>query len=106
MHGAFQSGTESTEWMLKGILKGAFYLLHDSPARHADYTSITDGITFLLYFCDTRWVEDKRVNDRLVEIFPNIVKFIDYYGGLTPSKRPTCKSYENIKNVVNDVLTV
>ena len=38
-----------------------------SPARHDDFTSITGGTVFPLYFCEMRWIEDKRVAERLLE---------------------------------------
>ena len=45
MHGAFKTGAESTYWKIKKILKAAFQILHDSPARHEDYKSITGCTT-------------------------------------------------------------
>ena len=46
IHGAFQAGAIATNTGLKSILKGAFYLLHDSPARRDDCTSVTGGDSF------------------------------------------------------------
>lgn len=54
VHGALKTGTEKTGWNLKGILKGAFQLLKDSPARREDYVSITGSTIFPLQFCATR----------------------------------------------------
>ena len=45
MHGTFKTGAESTYWKIKKILKAAFQILHDSPARHEDYKSITGCTT-------------------------------------------------------------
>ena len=67
IHGAFQAGAIATNTGLKSILKGAFYLLHDSPARRDDFTSVTGGTVFPLYFCEMRWIEGKRVAERLLE---------------------------------------
>ena len=39
-HGAFKTGAESTDWKLKKVIKAAFQILHDSPARCEDYKSI------------------------------------------------------------------
>ena len=41
IHGAFKTGVESTDWEIKKTFKGYFTLLHNSPARRSDYTSIT-----------------------------------------------------------------
>ena len=44
--GAFKTGAECINWELKKALKGAFTLLHDSPARRDDYVSLTGSSTF------------------------------------------------------------
>ena len=53
-------------WDLHKILKGASKLLHDSPARQEDYSNLTGSDEYRLQFCGTRWVEDKKVAERLV----------------------------------------
>ena len=62
----------ATEWNLKGILKSIYTLLHDTPARRADYISITECDKFPFAYCATCWVKDKKVVDWVVEIWPNI----------------------------------
>ena len=54
IHGAFKTGAESTDWKIKKILKSAFQILHDSPARREDYKSITGCDLHPLNFCATR----------------------------------------------------
>ena len=41
VHGAFQTGVKKTDWTMKETLKGSHKVLHDTPARRADYISIT-----------------------------------------------------------------
>ena len=53
-----------------------------------------------------RWVEDKKVSDRIIEIWPSIVKIVNHWPKLAPSKQPKCKSYEVLKGVVKDPLVV
>ena len=55
-------------------------------------------------FC-FRWVEDKPVSERLLELWPSIVKMVNYWEGLPKSKRPSSKSYVNVFSAVNDNLT-
>ena len=38
VHRAFKTGAEATDWEIKKTLKGAFYMLHDTPARREDFT--------------------------------------------------------------------
>ena len=79
IHGAFKTGVESTDWEIKKPFKGCFTLLHDSPARRSDYTSITGSTVFLLSFCATRWVEGKKVVERLISVCPSIVKTVNLW---------------------------
>ena len=46
--------------------KGAFKLLHDSLARREDYFNLIGSDEYPLQFYGTRWVEDKKVAERLV----------------------------------------
>ena len=88
VHGTLKTCVTATEWNLKGILKSIYTLLHDTPARRADYISITECDKFPFAYCATRWVEDKKVADRAVEIWPNIKKVVEKWEKLAPSKRP------------------
>ena len=74
IYDAFKNGYKCTNWKIKNILKGSFQLLHDSPAHVADYSSVIEVDIFPLYFCATRWVEDKKVADRLPELWENLQK--------------------------------
>ena len=105
VHGAFKSGFESTDWEMKKVLKGCYQILHDSPARRADYITITKSNKFPLAFCSTRWIEDRHVADRLLEIWPEIVKVVNYWNSLPKSKQPKCKTFITLVNAVNDLLT-
>ena len=74
VHGAFYSGCHATDWNIDGILRALHCLFEDSPARREDYTSITESTVFPLNFCATRWVEDDKVAQRALEIWPNVEK--------------------------------
>ena len=92
IHDAFKTGVNSTDWEIKKTLKGSFTLLHDSPARGSDYTSITGSIVFPLLFCATRWGDDKKVAERLISILLSILKIGNHWESLRKSKLPSCKS--------------
>jgi len=53
-----------------------------------------------------RWVEDQQVASRLKEIWPNIKKIFGYWEKLPASKRPSSKSYLEVKKGVADELLV
>ena len=57
IHCAFRKGPEASGWKLKFTLKGSHKILHNTPARTEDYTSITGSVKFPYYFCGTRWVD-------------------------------------------------
>lgn len=54
IHGSFKTGFEKSDWKIKKILKGAYYVFHDSPAKREDYTNETESTQFPKYFCGTR----------------------------------------------------
>ena len=104
IHAAFQTGATTACWNIKGTLKATYKLLHDNPACRADYVSVTGSTLFPFSFCATRWVEDKKVADRAVEIWVNICKIIKVWQKLAPSKRPRCKSYTTVVTAINGQL--
>ena len=44
VHSAFKCGIESTDWNIKETLKGIHQLLHDAPARGADYVNVIQSL--------------------------------------------------------------
>ena len=79
-------------------------MLHDTPARQADYISITECDQFPFAYCATCWVEYKKVAHRVVEIQPNIKKVVEKWEKLTPSKRPKGKNYQTVLAAIKDYL--
>ena len=73
---------------MKVILKGAFTIVDDTPARREDYISITGEERFPLFFCATRWEEDTVVADQLIEIWDSIIKIVRYW-----------KNYQKVSNL-------
>ena len=41
LHGAFKTVLEAPCWALKSVLERAHTVLHDTPAHHADYFTVT-----------------------------------------------------------------
>ena len=97
IHGAFKTGEKKSEFGVSTVLKGSYYLLHDTPARREDYESVTGTSTFPLSFCNIRWVENKKPGVRLLDIWPNIVKVVKWWKDtLTSSRLPSSNSYKNV----------
>ena len=72
----------------------------DSPP----YTSITESTVFPLNFGATRWVEDDKVAQRALEIWPNVEKYIKEVLKGSKNKQPTSASFATIAKATKDLL--
>ena len=54
VHRSFTTGVEKSGWKWKNLLKGAYYVLHNTAARTEDYESTTWSTVYPLKFCSTR----------------------------------------------------
>ena len=104
VHGAFCTGCQATEWKIEGLLRALWYLFHDTPARRDDYKQVTGSAMFPLKFCATQWIEDDRVAQRALEIWPHVEKYIKHLVKEPKSKQPTSASYITIQNACKDPL--
>ena len=105
IHGSFKTGNKVTDWNIKAIAKSAFQILHHSPARRTNYISVSRSNILPLFFCATRWVEDKKVAEQLLEIWPHISEVVAFWLKLPKSKQPKCISFKSVKEAVEDELT-
>ena len=87
-------------------MKASYNLFHDSPARRADYVTLTECENFPSCFCATRWVEDQKVAERLCSIWENIKKMTKCWETLPKTKRQKCKSYNTVVEGTKDELTL
>ena len=76
VHGAFRTGVQKTKWGIDSILQALYNLFPNSPVKREDYTNITGSKVFPLPFSGTRRIQDKKVADRALEIWPNITKYV------------------------------
>ena len=106
VHGGFKTGAEKTDWSLKKTLKSSYRILHDSPARRDDYESVSGSTKYPLAFCATRWIEDAKVSDRLIELWPSMKLIMNFWSKLQKSKQPKNKSYEHLQTAITDKLVI
>ena len=106
VHGCLEAGVKASGWDLKKLLKGCHRLLHDTAARRDDYYRLTGSPKFPFPFIVTRWVEDRKVADRLILVWPNMLKIYEFWEGLAKSKCPKSKSYINVLVHISDKLIV
>ena len=76
VHGAFRSGILKTKWGIDSVLKALHNLFDESPAKREDYIKVTGSEMFALQFCGHRWIEDRKVAERALQIWPHIITFI------------------------------
>ena len=89
VHGAFRTGAQKTKWGIDGILKALYNLFPQSPGKREDCKKITRSNMFPLPFSGTRWIEDKKVADKVLEIWCNIAKYVSETLKKPKSQGPT-----------------
>ena len=105
LHGAFQTGFTKIDWDIGKILKAMYKLFDESPARRDIYLHEGDSELFPLKFAATRWIEDQKVAERALEVWPSIVATIKHWTSLCKSKQPkNNKSYETLVEYHKDPL--
>ena len=57
MHDGFITGVETAGWNIMKLLKIAYQILKDSPARREDYISVTGSNKFPVQFYSARYVD-------------------------------------------------
>ena len=67
---------KQTNWGIDLLLKSLHSLFNETPARIEDYMKITESEVFPQQFCGHRWLEDKKVAERALEIWPNITAYV------------------------------
>ena len=106
VHGAFRTVVQKTKWGIDGILQALYNLFPYSPAKREDYQKLTGSKVFPLPFSGTRWIEDKKVADRAIQIWPNIIKYINETLKKPKSQVPTSSYFAKIRSAVQDSLIV
>ena len=76
MHNAFRRGCEASQWDLESFLSACYTLFRDSPARREDFINVTESSSLPAKFCAHRWLENKSVASKLIELLPDLKKFV------------------------------
>lgn len=107
MHLAYRAGVESSKWGIGSILSSLWYLFHDSPARREDFILLTSAKLMPLKFCSHRWVENSIVLQRAIDIWPNILLYIQSFKtGDKQKNKPSINSFCVIEKAADDVYTL
>ena len=76
IHGAFKTGIEVTGWALKSVLKGAHTVLHDTPARRADYFTVTGSDQYPFFLCNKVGRRHKTSREAFISVAKHAETFL------------------------------
>ena len=77
-------------------MKSFYSLFHNSPTRREDYTTHTESTIFPEHFCDTRWLENGKSAQRVLDILPDVQSYVKNFS--------ISKSVSGIKKFLEDTL--
>ena len=95
-----------TNWGIDFLLKSLHSLFNKTPARREDYTKITESDIFPQQFCGHRWLEDKKVAEGALEIWPNITAYVTETLKKPMNQIPTGSSFATLRSAVQNHLTI
>ncbi|RUS83573.1 hypothetical protein EGW08_008679 [Elysia chlorotica] len=105
LHNAFKDGMKATKWEIQSLLKFAFYLFQESPARREDFFNITSSRLMPLQFCGHRWLENLHAAERFILVWPSIKSYVNACREGKTSE-PICKSYKALSDAMSDKLVL
>lgn len=100
VRGAFKTAMMETSWGIIAFLRAIYNLFKDVPARRALYTSVTNSEEFPLKFCAVRWLENKGVAQRALDMLPSLKIFVQ---AMEEKKtKPACASFKIVEEHLRD----
>lgn len=103
-HGAFKLGVDASKWDTPSLLRSVHSLFNETPARREDYTQVTGSSVFGRNFCNTRWLENVPVAERVLEMWPHLKVYVAAAKrGAVPL--PTTKAFACAMQAIQDPLT-
>ena len=76
VHESFEKGEKESGWNLGNILRSLWQIFYDTPARREDLIQITRSDLFPFRFCQHRWVEDVKVAEQALKIWPHVNNYV------------------------------
>ena len=102
MHNAFKRGMDATGWKVDSYLSSLYRLFKDAPARNEDFLKVTNSDVMPLKFVNHRWLENVPAAQRAIDMWDSVLIYVKASEEGTINKPKNCKSYETIKECVND----
>ena len=103
INGGFKHGSDASTWHIPSLLRSVHSLFNETPARREDYTRATGSEKFCLNYCNTRWLENVPVAERVLEMWPHIKTYVKAVAK-NEVPTPTTKAFELIQQSTRDLL--
>ena len=103
LHNAFRAGSDASDWAIEKFLSSIYWLFKDTPARREDFVAETGSSIFPLKFCSRRWVENAKVCQRAIELYPQLQQYITAVNSKKYTN-PKTKSFTIVSEGVKDPL--
>ena len=68
--------SKESGWNLGNTLHSLWQIFHNSTARKEDFIQITGSNLFPFRFCQYRWIEDIKVTEQALKIWPHVNKYV------------------------------
>ena len=89
IHGSMKAGVKNSNWNIGKILKAAWKLLDEAPARRELFEKVTETCIYPLPYCGHHWCENKGCAHRAEMMWPEVKKFVGYIERSTKIKAAT-----------------
>ena len=87
------------------MMQSVYSLFNETPARRKDYTRVTGSSVFGRNFCNTPWLENVPVAERVLDMWDNLPTYTTAaVKGTFPL--PTIKAFKCVQQAVEDPLTL
>lgn len=99
VHNAFKTAVKKNDWQETiNFLISSYRLFKNHPVRRGAYILHTGSSVFPLKFCSHRWLENRDVLLRMIDILPFLQKYVD----AVKKEPPQSYYFENVKEMLKD----
>lgn len=100
INGAYKTAHAKVSWKIHEFLRAVYQLFKNFPSRRAVYSQITGSKIFPKKFCSVRWTENSSVIKRVLEMMPNLHKYVKEVSKATG--QPDSNNFAIVKQALDD----
>ena len=76
VHGRFEKGAKESGWNLGNTSCSLWQTFYDTPPTKEDFIQITGSDLYPFRFCQHRWVEDIKVGEQALKVWPHVNSYV------------------------------